>query len=127
MKYALISVAFLLYLAKPVYAKDIALPPPTSPKVDTSSISYIKSRIHNYATLYNVSEITMLNVIHCESNFNPQANGDNNTSHGLVQIHLSAHPDITHTEAHDVDFSLNFLAENLKEGHGNMWACFRQN
>lgn len=104
----------------------IEQPPPlaTSP---TITFSTIKQRIHYYANLYGVSEITMNIAVKCESRYNPKANGDGGHSHGLVQIYAPAHPNITHTQMHDIDFSLDFLAKNLKEGHKNMWTCLRNN
>ena len=100
---------------------------PTLPKVEISSPESIKGRISYYAEYYKVSETTLNNVVKCESGYNPQAVGDNGTSHGLVQIHLPAHPYISDAEAHNVEFSLDFLARMIKAGRGAMWTCFRMN
>jgi hypothetical protein len=95
--------------------------------VSTSTPEWVKLRIQHFADLYGVSSATMRAVIKCESGFNPTANGDHGTSHGLVQIHKvpGVHEDITHAQAHDIDFSLDFLAKNLKEGNGKMWTCWK--
>ena len=100
---------------------------PTLPKVEISSPEWIKGRITHYAKYYGVSEITLNNVVNCESRYNPQAVGYNGTSYGLVQIHLPAHPDITKKDAINIEFALDFLARMLKNGKGYMWTCWRMN
>lgn len=87
----------------------------------------IKARIHYYADLYGVSEVTMNIAIKCESNYNPNAVGDNGNSFGLSQIYLPAHPTVTKEQALDVEFALDFMAKNLKEGRHRMWTCLRNN
>lgn len=64
-------------------------------------------------------------VVKCESNYNPNAWGDGGYSRGLVQIHYPAHPTISDEQALNIEFALDFLARNLKEGKGNMWTCWR--
>src|SRR3990167_7577001 len=101
----------------------------------------IPARIKHYATLYNVSEATMMRIVECESNFIEDAQsthtykrdrpelgvkkGEREKSYGLVQVHLPSHPNITYEQAIDPDFSLNFLALNLSEGRGYLWTCFK--
>ncbi len=112
------------------HAVPVPEPPPIAPiivKADTSTTKGIKQRIHYYAELYGVSEITLLNVTHCESNFNPNAIGDGGRSFGLAQIHLPAHPQISKEEALDPEFAIEFMAKNIKTGNGNMWTCWRMN
>ena len=90
-----------------------------------SSKDLVKQRIEHYASFYNVSPITMNIVVDCESQYYSQAVGDNGTSFGLVQIHAPAHPNVTLEQAFDIEFALNFLAKNLKDGKGSMWTCWR--
>lgn len=108
-------------------APNIPLEAPTMPVEQSLDESGIKSRIHYYAEKYNVSEITMNIAIKCESNYNPNAVGDNGNSFGLVQIYLPAHPNITKEQALDVEFALDFMAKNLKEGRHRMWTCLHNN
>ena len=78
-----------------------------------------------YANRYGVSFNTMSRVINCESSWDIEAVGDGGKSHGLVQIHNPSHPKITREQATDPEFAINFLAENLSNGKGNMWTCYR--
>ena len=48
-----------------------------------------------------------------ESRFNPNAIGDNGASHGLYQIHLGYHPEITQEQARDIRFSINWTLNRL--------------
>jgi len=91
----------------------------------TSSPEWIKRRISYYADFYGVSEITMNHIIRCESGYNPEARNLNEKedSNGLVQINLKAH-EITLEQARDIEFSLDFLARNLRDGKGFMWTCW---
>jgi soluble lytic murein transglycosylase-like protein len=87
---------------------------------------YIKSRIGYYADLYKISEEVMNVVIRCESGYDPNALGDGGESRGLTQINKPAHPNISDEQAFDIEFSLNFLAENLSKGNGKMWTCYKK-
>ncbi len=91
----------------------LVVPPPT-----------ISEMITDAADKYDVSEKTMRRVIDCESGYNKLAIGDSGKSHGLVQINLRAHPNISKTQAQDPEFAINFLAKNLAAGNGKIWSCF---
>ena len=93
----------------------------TSP---ATQLEYIKGRIRHYAEFYGVSEVEMYNMVKAESNFDPDIDGDNGTSHGLVQIHITknCHTNITEAQAHDINFALDFLASNLKAGRCYLWS-----
>jgi hypothetical protein len=138
METILVTGAFLLAaFGRTAQAQEIPpgdlVRPPIMLSVSTSSPEWVKLRIQHFADLYGVSSKTMRDVVNCESGYNPEANGDYSTttqsytSHGLVQIHKvpGVHEDITHEQAHDIDFSLDFLAKNLKDGKGSMWTCFK--
>ena len=127
MKYALISVAFLLYLTTPVYAQNIPPDAPTITHATSYSKEWILGRIDYYADQYNVSPETMRSIVSCESNFNFNAKhiSSKEYSVGLVQINLKAHQ-IDEYDAKAPNFALDFLARNLSEGRGSMWVCFQQ-
>lgn len=86
----------------------------------------IKARIHYYADLYGVSEVTMNHIVKAESNYNPSAinSTPREYSVGLVQINLKAHfqNGVTKEMALDIEYSLEFLAKNLKAGKCSMWS-----
>jgi len=67
-----------------------------------------------------------MDVIRCESEFNPNAVGDNGTSYGLAQIHLPAHPSVSKEEALDPKFAVGWMVQAFKEGKGSMWTCYRK-
>lgn len=84
----------------------------------------------------------MHQVVACESGYNHMVQshhrytatnvpkgynvGDREQSYGLVQIHLPAHPHVSHDEAIDPEFATEFLARNLAAGRGSMWSCYPQ-
>jgi len=86
----------------------------------------IPEKIDFYASKYQVSKEVMNTVVKCESNYKPDAVGDRGNSFGLSQIHLpSWGGQITKEEALDPDFALEFMAEKLSKGKGNLWTCYR--
>ena len=95
-----------------------------SDRVEIKAHISIPEKIDYYANLYNVKPSLMRSIIGCESSFNPNAIGDNNTSFGLSQIHLPAHPDITKEQAFNEDFAIEFMAKALSQGKGSMWTCY---
>ncbi len=80
--------------------------------------------IDYYGAKYDVSTSTIHRVVKCESQYNPNAIGDEGTSFGLAQIHLPAHPEVSRAQALDPEFAISFLAKNLAKGKGAMWTCF---
>ena len=109
----------------------VAIDTPPIVKVATSSPEWIKGRISHYADYYDVSEITMMNIVNCESRYNQNAINSSPLEYsvGLVQINLRAHlkNGITKEMALDPEFSLDFLARMLKQGEGSMWTCWKMN
>lgn len=73
----------------------------------------------------NVEPSTVLSVIKCESSWNPKAVGDGGYSHGLVQIHSPSHPEISHEQATDPRFAIDYLVSELEKGNGRQWTCYR--
>lgn len=101
----------------------------------------IPSLVDFYAEKHGVSKEVMHWIVSCESNYIPDAQskhrykrdnpkwgvkvGDQELSFGLAQIHLPSWGNITYEQAIDPDFALNFLAEKLSEGKGELWTCYR--
>ena len=52
--------------------------------------------------------------------------GSQHRSRGIAQINVYYHPEVSDEEAHNVDFSLQFLATYLKQGKGSQWTTFRK-
>ena len=86
-----------------------------------------KELVIYYANKYQVSRETIMKIITCESNFNPQAKNitSKESSYGLAQINLKVH-NITIEQATNPEFAIRFLAKNLSENRSNMWFyCYR--
>jgi hypothetical protein len=67
---------------------------------------------------------TLIRLAHCESSLNPQAVGDNGNSHGLYQIFLKWHPDVTQAQAQDIEFATRWTASKIRQGKGDLWTCW---
>ena len=90
--------------------------------------------------MYDVSQETLFRVIKCENQeLNPTQQsrlkykagnrwekpaGSYEQSYGLAQIHLPDHPEVSYKQAIDPNFSIEFMAKNISQGHGEMWTCF---
>lgn len=66
----------------------------------------------------------MIEVIDCESDFNPEAVGDNGTSFGLAQIHRPAHPQYSLENIKDPKWAIDFMNEQWEAGRERMWSCY---
>lgn len=98
----------------------------TAPTIERKVVPLtIPEKIVKYADEYNVSADIISKVISCESQFNPNAVGDNGHSRGLVQIYDAYHPDVTHEQAFNEDFAIEFLAKKLANNQGYLWTCYR--
>lgn len=97
--------------------------------------------VRRYSTEYGVDYNLMNAIMNCENysrdpglqsglyyNFTREDLGiyinQREESYGLVQINLHYNPNITHIQATDPDFSIEFLAKHLAIGRGSMWACY---
>lgn len=107
--------ALCLFFATPVKSQAPVIEPAPS----------LLDLTYEIADEYGVSRETMEAVVRCESSYNPDAIGDGGDSHGLAQINLPSHRNITPQMATDPQFALRFLAGQLKAGNGNIWTCHR--
>ncbi len=122
---------YLISLSSPSYTDaDIQVEPPKT----------VQELVLQYSKEYDVSSAQMMRIIKCENyRLDPTAQselkykkgnrwklpaGSREQSYGLVQIHAPDHPEITYEQATDANFSIEYLAKNLKQGHGKMWSCF---
>lgn len=96
------------------------------------STSTIESLVGFYSMYWQVSTSTLNGVIACESNFNQYAHNDNpktgDDSYGIVQINKihGEHSDISITQAESAVWSINYLAQQISEGNGDQWSCYRK-
>lgn len=84
--------------------------------------------ITRWAMAYNLDPQLVYDIVACESGFDPHiASRVDTNSHGLVQINLDVHKDISLEQAHDPDFAMWFLVSHLSKGKGWMWKnCYEQ-
>lgn len=87
-----------------------------------ATTSLLKDYAAAQATLNGVSVAETLHIISNESGYNSQAVGDHGSSIGMVQIHLSAHPNITRIQALSPIFSVEYLVSELKKGNCTEWS-----
>jgi len=106
--------------------EQCAPPPAPDPARDDLSI---KDQIRAIAKEegYNKPD-TLIALARCESSLNPNAVNDNRreSSYGLYQINLDAHPTVTKAQARDVDFSTRWTINQLKAGNGRIWTCWKK-
>lgn len=110
----------------PSIANAVTIESSTVTLIEVKKYTTIDEKIEKYAHQYNVSSQLMRDVVMCESGMNPNALGDQGHSRGLVQIHDYYNPTISHEQAYDPDFALEFLAKGISSGQGGRWTCYRQ-
>lgn len=115
-----------VYAEEPEAPKEVLI----ATKVDWTP-ERINQEIEKKAKEYGVSDRIMKAVIKCESNGSTtiqsyhKKNGKREESYGLVQIHLPSHPNITHEQAIDPAFAIDFMANQFAQGNANLWSCYR--
>jgi len=92
----------------------------------------IYEKIDRIALEKGVSAEKMHHIVFKESSYVHDAEGDKEywcvktqriaPSHGLVQINECFWPEVTLEQAHDADFSLEFLANHLASGGCRYWS-----
>jgi hypothetical protein len=83
---------------------------------------FIKEYIIVEALIAGVDPQIAIGVAKRESGFNNQADGDSNKSHGLWQIYLPAHPEITKEMAHNIVFSTQWSMNEMKKNGCHIWS-----
>lgn len=104
-------------------------------KAEIPELSLVE-RVVVYAKQYGVDPLLMVKLIDCEtagtwkedvqSNYKYKKGalkGQRELSFGLAQIHLPDHKEITKAQAKDIDFALDFMAGNIKDGNIGIWSC----
>lgn len=91
--------------------------PTTKEMTKDDIIDLIKSKYPEMADL-------LICIAFQESSFNRYAIGDSGLAHGLYQIHIDKHP-VTEWCAFDVECSLDWTVEQLKNGHHAWWSTYK--
>lgn len=80
--------------------------------------------IKKTAKEYGVDEELAVRVAKCESGLNPKAiniNAPDSIDRGLYQINSKWHPEVTEEQAFNIQFSINFFCEAVKNGYIRWW------
>lgn len=118
--------SLILFLVPSVGAAS-TLPPPPPPilvvapqpaPVEIHTLT-LQEKADMVAQSFGISTTTFASLIKNESGWDP--NADNGYDRGLVQISRIQHPDVTDAQAFDVDFSLNWAAQEIKSGRISGW------
>ncbi len=121
----LVAGLLLLVFLVPRASAEAPIHVPPAPTKPVEAVLTTQALISLKSEKWGADANIMARVIQCESQGNQYAVGDNGTSFGLVQIHLPAHPNITKEQAFDKEFSIDYLAQALSRGKGDMWTCYR--
>ncbi len=111
----------------------------TVPEIKTEwTTDEVKELVNVYADKYGVSRATLHRIVSGESSYQIKPkDGDMNITcprginkgkpvraRGAVQITECYFPEVTDEQAYDVEFSLNFLAEKVQKGQGQLWSTY---
>lgn len=125
----LLSLLMVVNFVSPVLSPSLAeaaentiLQPQTLEISDLQNIALSDAQEYNLSTKQTSRFMATLT---CEGGWNATSTGDHNTSFGLAQIHLPAHPDVSKDEALDPIFSLNWAAQNFSK-NPLIWSCYRR-
>ena len=81
----------------------------------------LKVMARGVALEYGIDEEKLFNIIEAESDWNPDAVGDNGHARGLLQIHDKYWPEITDEQAFDPLWSMRFFAQMDLDGKDHYW------
>jgi hypothetical protein len=84
----------------------------------------IEDRIKSKAKKMGVDPELAVRVAKAESGLKPNAtntNKDDSIDRGLYQINSKWHPEVSENQAFDIDFSINFFCQAVKNGNISWW------
>ncbi len=85
-----------------------------------------EASVRYWANRYGVDGDKLLATINCESQFNPQAVGDNGTSFGVAQFHNPVTDwGFSIKSALDPDFATKEMARAWSKGQQRRWSCYK--
>lgn len=117
----LLLLTFLGAVPTPAQAATIS---PTTIEYSTTTADLI---LRSYAAKYHLKDPDeFVATAQCESGFDAIIQGDNGKAHGVFQIRLDYHPEITLEEANDPFWAIDWAAQEFSAGHQDLWTCYRQ-
>lgn len=91
---------------------------------DFESTTTTATYIRHAALEFGADPDSLLATLTCESDLDIHAVGDSNSSFGISQIHLPAHPEISKEQALDPEWSIDWAARMFAQGRQSMWTCY---
>lgn len=91
--------------------------------------------IEEKARFYGADPAKMRATIECETagtwdttiqSYARYKGGTREKSYGLSQIHLPAHPHVSHKEATTPEYAITFMAQHFGENNAQIWSCYKQ-
>lgn len=95
-----------------IVATTTSITPPEKPVI---------ALISSVAKKRGIASTTLYNLANSESTLDPDAEGDEGCSFGIVQINLCAHPSIDKEDALDPEFALDYAAKSIANGTDSTW------
>jgi hypothetical protein len=92
---------------------------------DRPNAQAVKAYVQTQALEYGVNPKLALWIVKHESQFNPRAKGDGETSRGLWQISKIYHPEVSNAVAFNVASSTEWSLERIRSGKVNEWSTYR--
>lgn len=144
---AIVSVCLVTFLLQPVEAQA---PTETIAATTTEQVEPVEKKPETYhdivirlAKKHKVSSEKMWNTLKCENTqLDPKlqsgikytysdarrgiVEGQYEKSFGLVQIHLPDHPEISHAQATNPEFAIEYMASEFSKGNADAWSCYRK-
>lgn len=91
----------------------------------TGGADDLRAYASSIAQAHGLNVNRFLNVIQCESHWNPNAVGDQGTSFGLAQLHNPVSDwGITSTQAKNPEVALPIMAKAWEDGKQRKWSCW---
>jgi hypothetical protein len=109
---------------RPASLASVSANPASVPGGKTNA-QQVKAYIHSQAEEYGVNPKLALWIVKHESEFNPRAKGDGESSRGLWQISRIYHPEVSDAAAFNVASSTEWSLARIRSGKVNEWSTYR--
>jgi len=106
---------------------EVVLVDPIAPNRDAVGAQDLPTYAESVAEEHELDVNRFLSTIQCESQWNPDAEGDNHTSFGLAQLHNPIEFwGVTPEEAKDPTIALPIMAKAWQRGEQWKWTCYKE-